>query len=238
MFQSARLQSLFLCPVVLHLTCVGKTQQIYGDLLTNIFKMGIRNLLIVRGDNYTKALSKEDPVQHPCFKSPLELLAFIRCKFADCFCIGVPVYPSIVTDPDRMQQSIDLLQEKIRLGAGFAITQALIDHNQFGAFVSELRNRNIYLPVVGGLLPITSAKSYQTVKSFGKASLQILNEPQIQACNDDDDSICEVSLAAHVRLAAECLRNQQTNLLHIFTLNHIEIAHRLVIAAAQPDTIF
>lgn len=79
--------------VLMHLTCTGMTRERIVEALDTAIKFGIFNILALRGD---PPFGVEDwaPVENG-FSYASELVAFIREKYGDIFCIVVAGYPEV-----------------------------------------------------------------------------------------------------------------------------------------------
>ena len=140
-------------PAVAHLTCVCHTKNEVKDILRDIQRRGIRNILALRGD---PPLDKPDwqPGQDN-FKYSCELCAFIRKNFGDFFGIGVAGFPEgHVLCPDR-ELDAHHLKTKIDNGADFVITQLFFNNQDYFDYVKRLRKLGVTARIIPGVLPIT-----------------------------------------------------------------------------------
>ena len=108
-------------PSLAHLTCVLHTRDEIKDILTEMKKRGICNILALRGD-----APRENPDWAPGvhnFKYSWELVDFIRKHFNDSFSIAVAGFPEgHLLCPDR-ELDARYLKNKIDHGADYVITQ-------------------------------------------------------------------------------------------------------------------
>lgn len=209
------------------MTCEGQSEDEYDFVLNKAHDKGIQGLFVVLGDNYKRIAVDRKPI----FASVCDLLLFIQQKHADKFFIGVPVYPSDSDNSELMQTAVQTLKGKIQRGAQFAITQALYDHSSLNRFVDELRKQNVNLPICGGLLPVASNKTFNSIKKFGKIPLKIANEQQIQSKFDEksnDQLIWQASLQGNEAIVKKSFESKTIEWMHIFTLNQIDASKELV----------
>jgi methylenetetrahydrofolate reductase (NADPH) len=135
-----------------HLTCVGQSRQEIKGFLDELKRSGIENVIALRGDP-PRGQTKFTP--HPYgFTYASELTAFIRASYD--FCIAVAGYPEgHIESPDK-DTDWDYLRQKVRAGADFVITQLFFDNRDFFAFERNMRERGVTVPIVPGIMPITS----------------------------------------------------------------------------------
>lgn len=242
----------------LHLTCTNMNRALVDDALEQAKRLGIRNVLALRGDpprseeyremdekGMRSAAMKED------FEWAVDLVRYIRKQYGDWFCIGVAGYPEGHADEGRLQgQSIehDLphLVQKIEAGADFIMTQLFFDVAVFDLYERKLREHESGLfkemPIIPGLMPI---QSYQMIKRTAKLSHATL-PPAIQARLDavkgDDDLVKKVGvdivseMVNHLKLGNATSGRPQG--FHFYTLN-LEKAVSFIVERTQliPDVL-
>jgi len=140
-------------PSVAHLTCVLHTKNEIKDILTEMKRLGIRNVLALRGDP-----PRDNPNWTPGkdnFKYSWELVAFIREHFNDHFSIGVAGFPEgHLLCPDR-DLDARYLKNKIDKGADYVLTQLFFKTQDYFDYVARLRKLGVTSRIIPGILPIT-----------------------------------------------------------------------------------
>jgi len=148
-------------PAIAHLTCVLNTKDQVRDILGDIQRRGIQNVLALRGDP-----PADNPNWQPTkdnFSYAYELCAFIKETFRDAFAIGVAGFPeSHIACPDKAQDAL-YLKMKIEAGGQFIMTQLFFDNHDYFDYVRRLRALGVSCPVLPGILPITD---YQGTINF------------------------------------------------------------------------
>ena len=141
-----------------HLTCIGDTRDSIRKLAINYWKMGIKSIVVIRGDQENIKLTKKKKfVTFPDgYNYYSELIRDLR-KIKD-FEIIVAVFPEKHPESKDIQEDIDNLKRKIDLGATKGITQFFFDNNKFYEFVNILQKKNINIPIIPGILPIINFK--------------------------------------------------------------------------------
>jgi len=137
-----------------HLTCIGDTKDSIKKLAIDYWKLGIKSIVVIRGDPENIKLSKKRKfVTFPNgYTYSSELIKDLK-KIRD-FKIIIPIFPEKHPESKDIQEDIDNLKRKIDLGATKAITQFFFDNNKFYDFINILKKKNIKIPIIPGILPI------------------------------------------------------------------------------------
>ncbi len=141
--------------VIPHLTCIYHTKDEIYKIIDDYQSSGIQNILALRGDPPQDNM-KFEPIKHG-FNYTSELVAFIKRNFPKIG-IGVAGYPEGHPDTPNRLQEIDFLKKKIDLGADYICSQLFFDNRDFFDFKERCELANINVPIVAGIMPITSRK--------------------------------------------------------------------------------
>jgi methylenetetrahydrofolate reductase (NADPH) len=141
--------------IVSHLTCVGSTKEEIGDILKRYDKSGIHNIMALRGD---PPKGQQDFQQtENGFAYAGELVGFIKKEFPKMG-IGVAGFPEgHPSTPNRLKE-IEYLKWKVDQGADYICTQMFFDNNPFYDFVERCEIAGIKVPIIAGIMPVTSRK--------------------------------------------------------------------------------
>lgn len=141
--------------VVSHLTCVGATREEIHALLEQYRDAGIQNIMALRGDPPSEQNHFVRPKGGFAYAS--ELVAYIREYFPEMG-IGVAGYPEGHPETPNRLKEIDYLKEKVDAGADYICTQMFFRNKDFYDFCDRCEIAGIDLPVLAGLMPITSRR--------------------------------------------------------------------------------
>jgi methylenetetrahydrofolate reductase (NADPH) len=139
--------------VVSHLTCVGSDRDDIHSILNKFDELGIENILALRGDlpvGQTEWVQPENG-----FYYAAELVAFIKKHFPHMG-VGVAGFPEGHPETPNRLKEIDYLKAKIDAGADYIVTQLFFDNRDFYDFCERCELANINVPIIAGILPITS----------------------------------------------------------------------------------
>lgn len=137
-------------PVLAHLTCVSSSRDTVISTLGEYKRKGIENVLALRGD-----IPQDGKVEND-YRHAYELIEEI--KKAGDFCIGAACYPEGHIESENKAADIDFLKMKVDTGCDFLTTQMFFDNNIFYNFLYRIRDKGINVPVVPGIMPITTPK--------------------------------------------------------------------------------
>jgi methylenetetrahydrofolate reductase (NADPH) len=159
-----------------HLLCNGFTREETEDALIELHYLGIENVLAIRGDGEprepagarTTNVSALDLVRQIGDMNAGRYLEPLEEATPTDFCVGVAAYPEKHVEAPNLEWDIDVLLEKERAGAGYAVTQLFYDNDVFLRFVKAARERGVTIPIVPGLKILTSADQVRKVPAtFG-----------------------------------------------------------------------
>lgn len=172
--------------VMPHLTCVGSSRERIRGIVGTFHANGFRNLMLLRGDPPKGAVDFQ--VATDGFAYASELVSFVKSEFPD-FCIGVAGYPE--KHPEAASAEVDLahLKHKVDCGADFVTTQLFFDNARYFDFVARCRAIGIRVPIVPGLMPVTSLSSIRRICSMCRTDIPAALEASLVACGDDEAAL-------------------------------------------------
>lgn len=139
--------------VVPHMVCVGCGRDEMYRIIGEYADEGITNILALRGD----PPNGEDASVFKGSEFPyaLDLIKFIKKEFPH-ICVGAACYPEGHKETPNRLREMDLLKEKVDSGVEWLVTQMFFDNYEFYDFVERCRMLGISIPVLAGIMPITS----------------------------------------------------------------------------------
>jgi methylenetetrahydrofolate reductase (NADPH) len=213
--------------VVAHLTCVGSTKEEVAAILDNYDKENVHNILALRGD-LPAGMTEWNPSGRG-FDHAADLVSFIRERKPH-FGIGVAGFPEGHPEARNSLKEIDHLKEKIDRGADYLVTQLFFDNRDFYDFKERCLLRGIDIPMVAGIMAITSQKSMIRMADLsGNARFPAPLMRSIGRAEGDD-----YVARAGIHWATEQVRDlidHGTAGIHLYTLNNshstLEVCHSL-----------
>lgn len=199
-----------------HLTCVGSSVSEINEIASKYWEDGVRHLVALRGD-----VSDDNSEINKNLNYATDLIRILK-KNND-FDITVSAYPEGHPESRNSDQDIDFLKEKIDLGATRAITQFFFDTNVFFDFLEKVRKKNINIPIIPGILPVTDCK--RTIE-FSK-SMKCTIPDWLKNMFVGLDSEPEIRKLVAANIAAEqCKRLLKEGIgeFHFYTLNRADLS--------------
>lgn len=200
---------------VAHLTCVGHGQDELKRVLATYADAQVENVLCLRGDPPRGSERFEPPADG--FRYASELVAFVR-REAPRFSLGGAAYPEgHLETPDR---EVDLrrLKAKVDEGLDFLITQLFFDNAFYFDFVERARHAGIRVPIVPGLMPITSFEQVQRFTRMCGATIPMRLLLEMERRKDQPQAILELGVAHATVQCVELLQRGAPGI-HFYTLN-------------------
>jgi len=153
--------------VVSHLTCVGSTKNEIEQILQRYKESGICNIMALRGDP-PKGIARFVPTEGG-FRYAAELVEFIRKNFPSMG-IGVAGYPEGHPETPNRLLEMEYLKRKVDAGADYICTQLFFDNRDFFDFRDRCRLAGITVPLVAGIMPITSRKGMMRMAELAQGA--------------------------------------------------------------------
>ena len=204
-----------------HLTGINTKPEEVIEMCNNFKKENIENIMSLRGD-YPIGFSGE-----PIFKYASELNKYIISNFNNDFCLGGGCYPETHLECDNLFDDLKHLKEKQDSGAKFFITQVFFDNNYFYRFVREARNIGITVPILAGIMPITSVKQIRKMSTMCGANVPVSLTSMLEKYRDDDLAMQEIGIVYATNQIIDLLANDVDGI-HIYTMNKPENAKKIV----------
>lgn len=210
-----------------HFSCVGATQATVREQLATLRAMGVNRLVALRGDLPSGyGMGGE-------FHYASDLVAFIRAETGDAFHIEVAAYPEIHPQAKSAEADLQAFATKIKAGADSAITQYFFNADAYFRFVEDVQRLGVTVPVVPGIMPITSSTQLMRFSDACGAEIPRWIRLRLQGFGDDTASIKSFGLDVITALC-EQLRAQGVPSIHFYTMNQVgatsEIIRRLIAA--------
>ncbi|WBY03652.1 methylenetetrahydrofolate reductase [NAD(P)H] [Ramlibacter tataouinensis] len=211
-------------PAAPHLSCIGQTHDSIRERLSAYAAAGIRRIVALRGDLPSGyGLGGE-------FRYASDLVAFIRGETGRQFRLEVAAYPEVHPQARTPEGDLAAFVAKVEAGADAGITQYFFNADAYLRYVEELRKRGVEVPIVPGIMPITSSTQLLRFSDACGAEIPRWIRLRLQGFGDDSASIKAFGLDV-VTALCDRLRGEGVPGLHFYTMNQanatLEICRRL-----------
>lgn len=206
-----------------HLTCVGSTRAHVAAQLERYRASGVKRIVALRGDLPATAMSPAAPGE---FKYANELVSFIRETHGDAFRIEVAAYPEMHPQASSPGVDFENFRRKVEAGADAAITQLFYNVDSYYDFMDRCAKARIRIPVMPGIMPITSYASIVRFTSGCGADLPRWVKLRLEELQFDKTALLDFGLEVVTRLCETLLKNGAPGL-HFYTINQADAVTRL-----------
>lgn len=205
-----------------HLPCVGFERSEITDILDRLESEGIENVLALAGDPPKDATDFRHATDG--FAHANELVEFMRTRWN--FSIGAACFPE--THPAAPSPEVDLqnLLGKVKAGTDFLITQLFFDNGDYFDFVARARKIGIEVPIVAGIMPITSAANIRRIAQLSNARIPSELEAALTRVADDDEATLELGIEWATAQCRELIDRGVPGI-HFYTINRSPATRRI-----------
>ena len=215
-----------------HVTCVGSTRDDLRALLRELQQAGIENIMALRGDAPKDA--ERFTATEGGFRYATDLIGMLTSEFN--FSIGAGAYPEKHPEAHDVAADIRVAALKVDAGAEFLVTQFFFDNEDYFAYVERLRRAGVDVPVIPGIMPITSYASIATMMKMngGRIPQRLLAE--LEARSDQPEAVVELGVAFMALQCRELLARGAPGL-HFYTLNKSPATRAVVSALLAANAV-
>ena len=210
-----------------HFTCVGATVAELREMLDAMRDSGIQNVLALRGD--PPAGETEWKATEGGLEYSRELIELIRSEYD--FTIGAACFPEVHIHAESAESDLRYCKEKVDAGARFLITQLFFENATYWEFVARAREAGIDVPIIPGIMPITSYSQIRRITSLCGSNIPdfLLRELGLRA--DQPDAVADFGVAYATLQCADLLAKGAPGI-HFYTLNR-STATRAILSALR-----
>jgi len=192
-----------------HLICTGHSRLELADILVDLRKAGVENLMALGGDPPTDPDAVPGELEHAS-----ELVELARAIGG--FSIGVAAHPiGHPRSPDRASDR-RFLAEKLER-ADFAVTQFFYSVDEYVGLVEDLARLGMDKPVIPGIMPVTNLRSVPAMAAMG-APVPAALAARLEGAGPDREAVRREGVTIFTELC-EALLEAGAPGLHFYTLN-------------------
>ncbi|MGV8803755.1 MAG: methylenetetrahydrofolate reductase [NAD(P)H] [Polaromonas sp.] len=204
-----------------HFSCVGATKATVREQLAALQAMGVKRLVALRGDLPSGyGMGGE-------FHYASDLVAFIRAETGDAFHLEVAAYPEIHPQAKSADADLQAFVTKVRAGANSAITQYFFNADAYLRFVDDAQRLGVDVPVVPGIMPITSSTQLMRFSDACGAEIPRWIRLRLQGYGDDSASIKAFGLDVITALCEQLVRAGVPGI-HFYTMNQAAATSEII----------
>ena len=204
-------------PALAHLTCASSTKEKVASVIQELKEKQIENVLALRGDIPQNA---DFPLPNQ-YKHASELIYDIKSQ--GDFCIGAACYPEGHVENEHKEDDIRFLKQKVDCGVDFLTTQMFFDNDIHYNFLYRIREAGITVPVLPGIMPITSAAQMKRSQELSGTVFPRRFLALLDRFGSSPEAMMQAGIAYATDQIIDLLANGVNNI-HIYSMNKPEIA--------------
>lgn len=212
----AAIMNRFNIDAVPHLICGGFTKEETENALIDLDYLGVRNVLVLRGD----AMKSEgrfipEPNGHhyasdllaqvKSMNEGIYLEEDLKSSNPSDFCIGVAGYPEKHFEAPNFEKDFYYLKKKVEAGADYIVTQMFFNNQKYFDFVEKCRANGIKVPIIPGLKPLTTLKQLTILPSIFHIDLPEELVAEVEKCKNNKE-VMEVGIEWGVHQSRELIK--------------------------------
>jgi methylenetetrahydrofolate reductase (NADPH) len=159
------------------------------------------------------------------FRHAVELVGYL--KKTTSLCITVAGYPEGHIEALSREKDWDYLKEKVDAGAELVITQLFFDNQDFFQFRDAMHKRGITVPLVPGILPVSSLERLQKIVNLSGSKISKGFQAILDRYAEDPEGFRKASVHYSQNQIKELLQNGAPGI-HYYTLNRSDIVSEVL----------
>lgn len=211
-------------PTLAHLTCVSSTRETVRERIADMKAAGIENVMALRGD-IPAGLENADR-SHWDYKHAVELVRELRESGAD-FCIGGACYPEIHPESANQKEDIRYLKEKVDAGCEFLTTQMFFDNNLLYNFLYKIRESDITVPIIPGIMPITNGNQVERAIKLSGSFMPQRFKSLVDKFGTTPAAMKQAGIAYATDQIIDLFANGIKNV-HVYSMNKPDVAEAIL----------
>lgn len=178
---------------------------------------GIENILALRGD-----IPGPDAFPLPGhYRYAYELIEEIKRR--GDFCIGAACYPEGHVECDHQEEDILHLKQKVESGCDFLTTQMFFDNSVLYSFLYRILAKDIQVPVIAGVMPVTNGRQIQRICQLSGTSLPSRFRSIVDRFGDNPAAMKQAGIAYATEQIIDLIANGVRGI-HVYTMNKPDVA--------------
>lgn len=199
-----------------HITGGPSSPEDIDRVARDLKALHVENILALRGDKPVEECL--DYCKH--FAHATDLLAYLK---GYGFAMGAACYPEGHVECESLYADLENLKKKEESGASFFISQIFYDNSYYYRLVNEARKTGITSPILPGIMPLTSVKNIQRIKTMCGSTIPIEFRNMIEIYAKNPVVMKEIGINYAVYQIIDLIAKGAPGI-HLYIMNRAETA--------------
>ena len=204
--------------VLPHLTCVSSTKAHVHEMIQKFKEYGFENVMALRVD------IPEGGAPYDDYHYASELVADIKSQ--GDFCIGGACYPDGHVECAHKDDDIRNLKRKVDAGVDFLTTQMFFDNAEFFNFLYRLREQDIRVPVLAGIMPITNQKQLGRSVALSGTTVPTRFKEIVDKFGEHPEAMKQAGIIYATEQIIDLIANDVKHI-HVYSMNKPDVAEAI-----------
>lgn len=204
--------------VLPHLTCVSSTKAHVHEMIQKFKEYSFENVMALRGD------IPEGGAPYDDYHYASELVADIKSQ--GDFCIGGACYPDGHVECAHKDDDIRNLKRKVDAGVDFLTTQMFFDNAEFFNFLYRLREQDIRVPVLAGIMPITNQKQLGRSVALSGTTVPTRFKEIVDKFGEHPEAMKQAGIIYATEQIIDLIANDVKHI-HVYSMNKPDVAEAI-----------
>ena len=204
--------------VLPHLTCVSSTKAHVHEMIQKFKEYSFENVMALRGD------IPEGGAPYDDYHYASELVADIKSQ--GDFCIGGACYPDGHVECAHKDDDIKNLKRKVDAGVDFLTTQMFFDNAEFFNFLYRLREQDIRVPVLAGIMPITNQKQLGRSVALSGTTVPTRFKEIVDKFGEHPEAMKQAGIIYATEQIIDLIANDVKHI-HVYSMNKPDVAEAI-----------
>lgn len=206
-----------------HMTCVGCKHETILEVCADLEKANVLHCLALRGDRPRDMTDEQFEARD--FAHANDMITYLKTYTS--LHMAAACYPEKHFEALTLESDLNYLKQKQDAGAEFLISQLFFDNDTFYCFREKAERIGITIPILAGIMPITTAKQLGTTVSLSGSSVPKALADIIATYGDNPDDMRKAGISYAITQIKDLQKNGADGI-HIYTMNKPKTAAEIV----------
>ncbi|MBE5935413.1 MAG: methylenetetrahydrofolate reductase [NAD(P)H] [Lachnospiraceae bacterium] len=211
-------------PTLAHLTCVSSSKETIHKRIEEFRNANIKNIMALRGDLTPELMNSDRNTWD--YRYAVDLIHELK-EYHDEFCIGGACYPEVHPESSSFEEDIQHLKEKVDAGCSFLTSQMFFENDLFYKFVYRCRTAGINVPIIPGIMPITSASQVEKSISLSGSYMPTRLKNIVNKFGNSPEAMKQAGINYATEQIIDIYANG-FNHVHVYSMNKPDVAKAIL----------